>query len=137
MKKHLIPMTDFVLNLDNNDLNEKKIESIFNYANFLKQPVKIEMFIPCDDDGNVLEIPQYKSNEEKVEQEFLEYQKAKEKVLFEGFEYFKVEKNGFLVKNKETNYIVFFHKKRKQTLELLQYAKLELIETAIKQIYGC
>ena len=62
----LIPMTDFVLRI--NEI-EKEIDQFFdswrmkqlriieNYAKFLKQPLKLEMFVPCDDDGNILENP--------------------------------------------------------------------------------
>ena len=66
---------------------------------FLKQPLKLEMFVPCDEDGNVLEEPiNYKTwaelhfnngKKEKGTYGFLEhekYQQAKEKVLFEDFE---------------------------------------------------
>ena len=80
----LIPMTDFVLRI--NEI-EKEIDQFFdswrmkqlriieNYAKFLKQPLKLEMFVPCDDDGNILENPD----------ETIYKEKDKEKVLFEGF----------------------------------------------------
>jgi hypothetical protein len=55
----LISMTDFVLeqksNLDFNPSNKWK--DCLNYANFLNQPLKLEMIVPCDEDGNVLEEP--------------------------------------------------------------------------------
>ena len=91
----LIPMTDFVLRI--NEI-EKEVDQFFdswrmkqlriieNYAKFLKQPLKLEMFVPCDNDGNILEEPQM--IERKVgfdEEEVIVYKKAKEKVLFEGF----------------------------------------------------
>lgn len=96
----LIPMTDFVLRI--NEI-EKEIDQFFdswrmkqlriieNYAKFLKQPLKIEMFVPCDEDGNVLEEPKIEEEDvdEHTTQIFAQYQydldKAKEKVLFEGF----------------------------------------------------
>jgi len=88
----LISMTDFVL--------EQKIQSyepehilkrITNYANFLKQPLKLEMFVPCDEDGNVLEVP---NSDNEINNYFdlsFEYHQAKERVLFKGFntKYFK------------------------------------------------
>ena len=61
----LISMTDFVLNI--NELVSKESDQFFqswqnkkmmiieNYARFLKEPLRIEMFVPCDEDGNVLE----------------------------------------------------------------------------------
>lgn len=101
----LIPMTDFVLRI--NEI-EKEIDQFFdswrmkqlriieNYAKFLKQPLKLEMFVPCDDYGNVLKEPinyniweELHYNNGKKEKgtigfdEHLKYQKAKEKVLCE------------------------------------------------------
>ena len=87
----LIPMTDFVLRI--NEI-EKEVDQFFdswrmkqlriieNYAKFLKQPLKLEMFVPCDEDGNVLEyfpIHRFADNPEK----YRRYKKAKENVLFE------------------------------------------------------
>ena len=53
----LILMTDFVFGQKERkdiDLAQRFINS-FNYANFLKQPLTLEMFIPCDENGDVLE----------------------------------------------------------------------------------
>ena len=94
-------MTDFVLRI--NEI-EKEIDQFFdswrmkqlriieNYAQFLKQPLKLEMFVPCDDEGIVLEEPKIEEEyvDEHTTQIFAQYQydldKAKEKILFEGFE---------------------------------------------------
>ena len=102
----LIQMTDFVLRI--NEI-EKEVDQFFdswrmkqlriieNYAKFLKQPLKLEMFVPCDEDGNVLGEPEIYSqwvrenfndeleNEERINQ-CKDYHQAKEKILFEGFE---------------------------------------------------
>ena len=57
----LIPMTDFVIEIDENkpkfknfssfsEINQYEIngyDKIRNYAKFLKQPLKLEMFMPC------------------------------------------------------------------------------------------
>lgn len=64
--KTLIPMVDFVLErratLDVNFCGLKtysnKIDEIFNYARFLKKPLQLGMFVPCDLEGNVLEEPE-------------------------------------------------------------------------------
>lgn len=85
--KTLIPLSDFVL-----DLSEKVEEFstkdsrktplfdfIVSYAKFLKQPLTLSMFVPVDNEGNVLiEAPYYADGINKVE----EYKKAKEKVFF-------------------------------------------------------
>lgn len=92
----LISMTDFVIETLEKEVTvdygaSEKIMEVFRYANFLKQPLKLEMFIPCDDDGNVLEEPDSigVGNDFYYERAFDQYQKAKEKVLFEGFEFKK------------------------------------------------
>jgi hypothetical protein len=93
--KKLIPMTDFVLERSKQSIIDltfeesikksiKILKEIFEYAKFLKQPLKLEMFVPCDEDGNILEEPD--CNLDIRVSEMKEYQKAKEKVIFEGFE---------------------------------------------------
>ena len=90
----LIPMTDFVLEqLNEQNSRTKPMREVFNslekYATFLKQPLKLEMFVPCDDDGNILENPDETIYKEKDKEcygwDMIDYEKAKEKVLFEGF----------------------------------------------------
>src|SRR5690606_26974580 len=90
--KTLISMTDFVLEQDK--LVRRKLINpyqftmiITDYASFLKQPLKLEMFVPCDDDGNVLEEPCSigVGNEFYYERVLDQYEQSKEKVLFEGF----------------------------------------------------
>lgn len=46
----LLPMTDYVL-------SSLEYHTIKDYAELLKQPLKLEMFLPCDDDGNLLGDP--------------------------------------------------------------------------------
>lgn len=88
----LLSMTEFVLQQNKNlKLAEEIIpqyKSIVKYAEFLKQPLTLGMFVPVDEEGNVLEEPK------KFEGKFGDYQKilkkyvdAEEKVLFEGFEF--------------------------------------------------
>ena len=46
----LIPMTDFVNNIGNMEnypSHENALSWIYNYATFLKQPLKLEMFVQC------------------------------------------------------------------------------------------
>lgn len=59
----------------------QKIDKMRNYANFLKQPLELWMFVPCNEEGGVLEEPDGYSSFEYLQQ----YQKAKERCLFEGF----------------------------------------------------
>lgn len=100
----LLSMTDFVLEqLNKENSRTRPIRSVLNalegYANFLKQPLKLKMFVPCDEDGNVLENPdkhqqKYKDRLgdfylEKYKDDYKNYKQAKEKVLFEGFEQYE------------------------------------------------
>ena len=49
--KNLISMVDFIL-----EQHEQCISSTnatYKYANFLKQPLELWMFVPCDENGDV------------------------------------------------------------------------------------
>ena len=79
-----VEMTDLLVTLYGN---------IVRYANFLNQPLTLSMFIPGGDDGEVLEEPSNYKEWNKKEcawwenyTECLEYQQAKKRCLFEGFE---------------------------------------------------
>ena len=111
----LISMTDFVLQRDITDVKQR--DSIVKYANFLKQPLKLEIFVPCDEFGNVLEEPKKEyfevrvnakcsdwdylfNNEDKVigyydsklfNNALKIYKKSKEKVLFENAVFFETK----------------------------------------------
>ena len=80
-------MTDFVLQQDITDIKQR--DSIVNYANFLKQPLNLRMFVPCDEDGEILDEP--RDYEQRLpnmmteyNDEIYRYKQAKEKVLFEN-----------------------------------------------------
>ena len=159
----LISMTDFVLE-QNEKINEnfKKnilmtqgetldelnnfIDIITNYANFLKKPLKLGYFIPCDKNDVPLEEPinfevwerlHFKNGKtEKGTIGFKEhekYQEAKQRVLFEVFEY-----DGLYIEYKVNNLNRFFKDElRKGTIEdlLIQIDdKIKLTETAKKEI---
>lgn len=75
----------------------KYTSKTLRYANFLSQPLKLEMFVPCKD-GVPLEEPEaemccsaslYVSAcgcfGKPINEEWWVYQEAKEKVIFEGF----------------------------------------------------
>lgn len=119
-------MRDFVeaqeMEIDNND--NQALARIFKYADFLKQPLTLGMFVPAklvDGVWVVLEEPNHldfklkNSFDELVWKSYFasnnyhklydEYQEAKERVLFDGFElkyyslsnqpYLKKKGNGF------------------------------------------
>ena len=105
-------MTDFVLENTSKRFedyeNKNLLFKIRGYAKFLKQPLKLEMFVPVDEEGNFLEEPEqfkewiksdhYFNASESVTHQCRMYKKAKEKVLFEGFVLEKDEliNNGIL-----------------------------------------
>lgn len=91
----LISMVKFINEIGNSPLHEsyeKDLAKIYNYCTFLEQQLKLEMFIPCDEDGNVLEDPKgtdLNSSFFEMQVDYnleQKYQQAKEKVFFEGFE---------------------------------------------------
>ena len=120
-------MTSFVLEIEKQPYVEgTKYKDLVNYAKFLKQPLKLEMFVPCDENGNVL----------PEEHKFLsctkgyEYGKAKEKVLFEGF---VLEKDELI-----NNGILFWVGKFEgnENIENCISSNLTLTPNAIKRIFG-
>ena len=161
----LVSMTDFVLKQNKiletyvNHLRRPLFEKIVNYATFLKQPLKLEMFVPCDNDEEILK-PQYIAGKEVIYNELVEefimdkvkeYNEAKAKVLFEGFnlnqkDFSKLE--SIFCLTKECFQITFFTKEKgcfmdnlktnktyeiKTIEDLIQY-NLQLTENAVKQI---
>ena len=157
----LISMTDFILNQKQSEsFNEKtfinesliSLEKIRNYANFLRQPLKLEMLIPCDEDRNVFEEPKiedyfddgfnFEFNQKHFKDVVLkEYYNAKEKVLFEGFKFKEYErmicfeKKGIEIFIYNKNYQTFSAPRgRIITIEDLIMYEFELTESSVKQI---
>ena len=148
----LISMADFVLEQVKNakyeefhQVNETFVNKVINYAQFLKQPLELWMFVPCDEDGNVLEHPKnYHKNIvidelkriDNYNNLIKEYEQAKERCLFEGFEWkvdesFAEEVNGIF--DKKTNRFICALDIG-MTIEDLVCIKSELTPTAIKQL---
>lgn len=118
-------MVDFVLERQTTSdvyccvlkIYSNKIDEIFNYARFLKKPLKLEYFIACDENGNVLEEKNIDLSKDYEYQRFLE---AKSRVLFEGFEGLTDVQSGFATTVK--------------TIEDLIPYNLTLTPTSLKQI---
>jgi hypothetical protein len=141
----LISMTDFVLK-QNKDISLKHtFRNCINYAMFLKQPLELWMFVPCDENGNVLDKPdlsdangrQYDTNIDE-DKAWEKYSKAKERCLFEGFEIRKMEGWNILdFPNNQysKNFSVFEDAFKHWTIEddLIEF-DLQLTQTAIKQL---
>ena len=158
----LISMTSFVLEIEKSSYTQTEkyriiewenkcqaFDKIINYAKFLKQPLKLEMFVPCDEEGDILEEP---TNYEKrllnmmteYNDEVYTYYQAKVKVLFEGF----YIKRGSTDADNMTTYLmhnyfgeIAFKKDWKDEWEFIEdleslsnLNEIELTESAIKQI---
>ena len=152
---YLQSMTDFVLGqrMTTEEVNAssfydiqthiyKYYDKVFNYANFLKQPLQLGFFVPYDENGNVLEEPQMRPemnsfDEEDVDydaQELYEYIEAKKRVLFKGFELYNDENtiryNNIFIENQDF--------KKGLTIESLKSycstTSIELTDSAIEQI---
>ena len=60
MKNKLMSMTDYVLSKPSELVINEAIypyAAIHKYANFLKQPLELGMFVPCDEEGEILLYP--------------------------------------------------------------------------------
>ena len=134
----LMSMTDFVLQQDITDIKQR--DSIVKYANFLKQPLKLEMFVPCDEDGDILDEPmdyeqRLPNMMTEYDDEVYRYKQAKEKVLFEGFEV----QYGYLTYKDYDIYSVrgLEHYTIESSLlgnYILKTEEIQLTENAVKQI---
>ena len=148
--KTLISLKDFVLKY------HPTREQIVNYAKFIDTPLKLENFIVCDEEGDILEEPtDYEKRLLNMMTEYNDevytYYQAKEEVLFEGFnlnqkDFSKLE--SIFCLTKECFQITFFTKEKGcfmdnlktnktyeiKTIEDLIQFEIELTESAIKQI---
>ncbi|MDV3749754.1 hypothetical protein CMU21_18145 [Elizabethkingia anophelis] len=169
MENKLIPMTEFTLQkckfleMEWNDDLKLNMESHFallsvrRYAQFLKQPRELWMFVPCDEDNVPLKEPiysvvNYGSSPEafkRFEEDRLNFEQAKSRVLFEGFFISKYTSLSgeivYEIKNQASlpiNEVVVLRQRGKDAKfliekieDLIQY-NLTLSATAIKSIYG-
>lgn len=136
----LISMTDFVIQEKFKPISIIEFaDRVCNYAEFLKQPLKLEMFVPCDYEGNILIDPCAEDNDAGTEIEIrqIEYNNAKSKVIFEGFMYIHAWFGGHIVaKNKNGNCQIslFDFDCVEELLNEERELNVTLTETALKQI---
>ena len=79
---------------DYDQVNEDFVNDVISYANFLKQPLTLGMFISCDEEGNVLSEQNHKAhssvtNGEMFKEHTIKIQVAEEDIMFEGFKIIK------------------------------------------------
>ena len=135
----LISMTDFVLEIDKEWENPSKpfsenkaLMKICNYATFLKQPLKLEMFIPCYY-RNGFPIAYTKDTLVNSMELLNEFEEAKERVLFKGFEHYLFRQADHIQHNKSRK-CFSFPNYNGVIIEDLISLEVELTENAIKQI---
>lgn len=123
-------MTDFVLEQEKKGMQNTdrhlRFERILKYAKFLKQPLTLSMFVPTDDDGNVLSNP--KDSTLQYQKRIDKYQQAKERVIFEGCGIFDnwclhLENGYLLCKTEDIN---------KHTIEDIVCYNLTITTNAVK-----
>ncbi|QHC84956.1 hypothetical protein AS589_09325 [Empedobacter brevis] len=123
-----------------------------NFDNFLEQPLTLGKFVPCDEDGNVLEEPKgikccggitndcdCRGQLQYDSEEVYKYQQAKERVLFEfdgNLSLIRNKTNFYIIEDKNGVYLRVLKNKTKTTIEsLLKFSvEITLTKTAIKQI---
>ena len=137
----LVPMTDFVIeyapkfNPFGTDEQILCLDYIHNYAKFLKQTLKLEMFVPCVD-GSPIEYFELKKTGGKFCQVGSKIEKeAKGKILFEDFELISETDETWLFKiNGNFPRIVG----KKLTIESLRIFKdkIKLSQSALNAIFG-
>ena len=121
-------MTDFVLDQEFGLGNEfiTNIEfskKVINYAKFLKQPLELWMFAPCDKNGDALKGKPLSPNTDtewiRWEKEEFEFRNAKEKCLFEGCVY---DEEMEVVKSQDGDNIFYVPRKELWNIEsTIQY----------------
>jgi len=107
-----------------------------NFDKFLKQPLELWMFVPCDEDGNILS-EKYSAKEDTENKSFTklsnEYKQAKDNVLFEGFE--SERKNTVI---NDDIQILFYKSKFVEVVEIFDgqmpdsKGKISIIEDLVK-----
>lgn len=142
-KFRLVSMVDFVLEQGKPDVDADLFYFLCsNYAEFLKQPLTLGIFVPCDEYGNVLEEPLKEDYEvesdgfsivydaETYEYDVTRYSDAKERVLFDGFELIK---NNTLENSWCRIYFIKF-KNGNTSFELTDYSEEGLPKYNVKTI---
>lgn len=144
----LISMTDFVLK--NKITFDKQgavtladyCHKINNYANFLKQPLTLGIFVPCDEKGKYIEKPSQENyidlENGKHSDEWENWKKAKQNVLFHDFilvqEWFRMEHNPNTPRRNTRQLSDVFDKGLTIENIIGVFHDVELTESAQKQI---
>lgn len=151
-ERKLVSMCDIQEELEDYVLESKNYERAFKlaslYREFIKQPLKLGQFVPCDLEDNVLKEPvEYNDflmqgdrfvTLKSIKIECEQYLQAKERVLFEGCTIKNIKARGenyFIVRD-ISNKILWVLWNKSKSIENLINSNLTLTESAIKQIEG-
>ena len=114
----LIKMEDYILEQNEFGLYKHNADDIRAYAKLLKSKPTLSMFIPCDDDGNVLGEPSDESMSRYLNSQVgsfdveythcLNYQSALDKVIFDGWSVAKKGVYHIGIKNNDEDVILFY-----------------------------
>lgn len=140
-------MTEFVLEQDKIMSKEMNLsyfhynvgdsfDKIVLYAKLLKQPLTLGMFVPVDEEGNVLKNPHARDEDAGTEKEELqiEFNNALEKVLFEGVK-IKHRENYFILEDEDGTWIRVVKNNTPLKVEyLLKMSSVELTTSGLKEI---
>lgn len=141
-QQKLISMSDFVLQVvqtpNTNEAicweqTEARLNKIYQYALFLKQPLTLSMFVPCDLDGNIFYEPKKIDGSIAMAAYYKtlnQYKEAQNRVLFADLVFEKITPFGmtFILNDK-----ILFFDCEDETIEDLIEHNLTLTETALKQ----
>jgi hypothetical protein len=91
MENKLISMVDFVLEQSKIHICGKNgrinfSNKVIKYATFLKQPLKLGMFVPCDEIDESLNYGEIKQSVIEGTETWDIWENAKDRVLFDGFD---------------------------------------------------
>lgn len=154
MEMKLVSMTDFILSQSEKYLNGFITLTEFhkytlNYANFLKQPLTLGMFVPVKDDEVMIKPKISNYDKEELEAsvmgvDVVNFNEAKSKVLFQDFftsEIYPPSKSFELIQEDKKNQICIYKDRpdyfiwNYKTIEELTEKKLVITQTAINQIF--
>lgn len=136
----LISCTEFVIKT-NEELNSNILnynvsfyyKKVNNYADFLKQPLQLGFFIPCDEYGNVLEESKISCASCKSctcsEEYQIKFEQAKERVIFNDCKLLDDRDNCWIVNGNGYNFKLY----KSRTIEDLIPYNLSLTTNAIKK----
>lgn len=83
----LIPLSEYVLQRVDKVTALQLANDVVAYTKFLRQPLTLSMFVPVDDEGEVLNYDEIRVSVQEGTETWDIWTNAKEKVLFRGFTY--------------------------------------------------